>query len=350
MSTTTLQPATPASESPTRVVPVLCNNNCGGRCVLKAHVKDGVVVRITTDDSPDSPEHPQLRGCLKGRSMRSRIYDPASAASDEAGRSARRRPLRADIVGRGDRPHRLQPETHHRNPRQRSRLHHVRHRRLRRGPRTRVRTAPHEPAGRISRLLQLLQRCVPRIHGAIHHRSARYQFVSDTATFQAHPDERLQSGRNHLRDEFELSPGASQRRRRAHRRHRSTSLRDRRHLRRRVDPDQAHDRHRAVRRDGLRDVHRRPARPVISSTHTAPASTTNTCRQAQSVRFRSRATCSESATAFPRLPTGPLASPAFPQKRSSDWLANTPPQSRHNCCRDSVRSVTPSASSRCGPE
>ena len=55
---------------------MLCNNNCGGRCQLNAHVKDGVIVRITTDDSPDTPDRPQLRGCLKGRSMRSRIYDP----------------------------------------------------------------------------------------------------------------------------------------------------------------------------------------------------------------------------------------------------------------------------------
>ena len=71
------QPATKASgDSEIRIVPVLCNNNCGGRCLLKAHVKDGVIQRITTDDSPDAPEHPQLRGCLKGRSMRSRIYDP----------------------------------------------------------------------------------------------------------------------------------------------------------------------------------------------------------------------------------------------------------------------------------
>ncbi len=60
----------------TKVVPVLCNNNCGGRCVLKAHVRDGIVVRITTDDSPDDESRPQLRACLKGRSMRSRIYDP----------------------------------------------------------------------------------------------------------------------------------------------------------------------------------------------------------------------------------------------------------------------------------
>lgn len=34
------------------------------------------MARITSDDSPDTAESPQLRGCLKGRSMRTRIYDP----------------------------------------------------------------------------------------------------------------------------------------------------------------------------------------------------------------------------------------------------------------------------------
>jgi anaerobic dimethyl sulfoxide reductase subunit A len=58
------------------VIPVLCNSNCGGRCHLKAHVKDGVVVRISTDDSLDDPEFPQLRACLRGRALRSRLYDP----------------------------------------------------------------------------------------------------------------------------------------------------------------------------------------------------------------------------------------------------------------------------------
>jgi anaerobic dimethyl sulfoxide reductase subunit A len=59
-----------------RVVPVLCNANCGGRCHLKAHVKNGVVVRVTTDESPDDPQRPQLRACLRGRAMRNRLYDP----------------------------------------------------------------------------------------------------------------------------------------------------------------------------------------------------------------------------------------------------------------------------------
>ncbi len=53
-----------------RVVPVSCNTNCGGRCKLNAHVKDGRVIRITTDESPDTAERPQLRACLKGRAQR----------------------------------------------------------------------------------------------------------------------------------------------------------------------------------------------------------------------------------------------------------------------------------------
>jgi anaerobic dimethyl sulfoxide reductase subunit A len=60
----------------TRVLSVLCNNNCGGRCRLSAHIKDGKVVRIVTDDSQDSVTRPQLRPCLKGRAMRNRLYHP----------------------------------------------------------------------------------------------------------------------------------------------------------------------------------------------------------------------------------------------------------------------------------
>ncbi|HUI57079.1 MAG TPA: DMSO/selenate family reductase complex A subunit [Bryobacteraceae bacterium] len=56
---------------------IACNHNCGGRCVLKAHVKDGVITRITTDDSPDTAGRPQLRACLKGRALRNRLHDPA---------------------------------------------------------------------------------------------------------------------------------------------------------------------------------------------------------------------------------------------------------------------------------
>ena len=60
----------------TRIVTVACNHDCGGRCHLEAHVKDGRVVRITTDESPDLPGQPQLRACLRGRAIASRLNDP----------------------------------------------------------------------------------------------------------------------------------------------------------------------------------------------------------------------------------------------------------------------------------
>ena len=55
-----------------KVVPTVCSSHCGGACLLKAHVKDGVITRIETDDG----EEPQLRGCLRGRAYRQRVYDP----------------------------------------------------------------------------------------------------------------------------------------------------------------------------------------------------------------------------------------------------------------------------------
>lgn len=55
-----------------KVIPTTCNTHCGGTCVLKAHVKDGKIIRIETDDS----EEPQLRACLRGRAFRQRVYAP----------------------------------------------------------------------------------------------------------------------------------------------------------------------------------------------------------------------------------------------------------------------------------
>ena len=57
------------------VATVLCNNDCGGRCHLKAHVRDGRILRISTDDAPDTEDMPQLRGCLKGRSLANYLDD-----------------------------------------------------------------------------------------------------------------------------------------------------------------------------------------------------------------------------------------------------------------------------------
>ena len=56
-------------------VTAACWHNCGGRCLNKALVKDGVVLRQKTDDThEDSPDYPQQRGCLRGRSQRHQVF------------------------------------------------------------------------------------------------------------------------------------------------------------------------------------------------------------------------------------------------------------------------------------
>lgn len=55
-------------------IPAACWHNCGGRCLNKALVVDGVVVRQKTDDThQDDPNYPQQRGCARGRSQRMQV-------------------------------------------------------------------------------------------------------------------------------------------------------------------------------------------------------------------------------------------------------------------------------------
>ncbi|MEE8419052.1 MAG: molybdopterin-dependent oxidoreductase [Dehalococcoidales bacterium] len=54
------------------IIPTGCCHDCGGRCVLKAHVRDGRIIRLETDNG----EMPQLRACLRGRAYRQRVYSP----------------------------------------------------------------------------------------------------------------------------------------------------------------------------------------------------------------------------------------------------------------------------------
>jgi len=49
-----------------------CCHDCGGRCVLRAHVKGGRIIRYETDNG----EQPQIRACARGRSYRQRQYSP----------------------------------------------------------------------------------------------------------------------------------------------------------------------------------------------------------------------------------------------------------------------------------
>lgn len=64
------------SDSPETIISTCSINNCGGRCVIKAHVKDGTVVRISTDTNEDSLTAPQMRACIRGRGYRKMLYHP----------------------------------------------------------------------------------------------------------------------------------------------------------------------------------------------------------------------------------------------------------------------------------
>ncbi|GAG47405.1 unnamed protein product, partial [marine sediment metagenome] len=52
------------------IVKTGCCHDCGGRCVLRAHVKNGKIIRYETDNS----EEPQIRACMRGRAYRQRLY------------------------------------------------------------------------------------------------------------------------------------------------------------------------------------------------------------------------------------------------------------------------------------
>ncbi len=53
-----------------------CGHNCGGRCVVNAHVKDDRIVHISTDPRPWNPEHPPLAACARGVGQIERTYHP----------------------------------------------------------------------------------------------------------------------------------------------------------------------------------------------------------------------------------------------------------------------------------
>ncbi len=71
------QPASRLDNSPERLIRVGCPaHNCGGRCLLIAHIKNGRITQLDTDDRPDTVAAPQLRACVRGRSYLRRQYHP----------------------------------------------------------------------------------------------------------------------------------------------------------------------------------------------------------------------------------------------------------------------------------
>ncbi len=53
-----------------------CGHNCGGRCVVNAHVRDGRIVHISTDARRWNPQHPPLPACARGVGQIERTYHP----------------------------------------------------------------------------------------------------------------------------------------------------------------------------------------------------------------------------------------------------------------------------------
>lgn len=71
-------PVTTAKSDSEKVVWSACTVNCGSRCPLRMHVVDGNITYVETDntgtDTYDVDN--QIRACLRGRSMRQRVYNP----------------------------------------------------------------------------------------------------------------------------------------------------------------------------------------------------------------------------------------------------------------------------------
>ncbi|MBT7261162.1 MAG: hypothetical protein HN888_08600, partial [Desulfobacula sp.] len=56
---------------PDKIVWSTCNVNCGSRCPVRLHVKNGIVVRVETDHTKeDALGTQQIRACLRGRGLR----------------------------------------------------------------------------------------------------------------------------------------------------------------------------------------------------------------------------------------------------------------------------------------
>ena len=66
----------PAPRPGERVVTSTCGHNCGGRCVVNAHIRDGRIVHISTDQRRWNPDLPPLPACARGVGTIERTYHP----------------------------------------------------------------------------------------------------------------------------------------------------------------------------------------------------------------------------------------------------------------------------------
>ena len=73
---TIYQSPRPAARPGETVVTSTCGHNCGGRCVVNAHVVDERIIKISTDPARWQPELPPLHACGRGVGQIERLYHP----------------------------------------------------------------------------------------------------------------------------------------------------------------------------------------------------------------------------------------------------------------------------------
>jgi anaerobic dimethyl sulfoxide reductase subunit A len=76
MAGTIYQRPRPAPVHEETIVTSTCGHNCGGRCVVNAHVVGGRIVKISTDPRRWEPELPPLHACARGVGQIERVYHP----------------------------------------------------------------------------------------------------------------------------------------------------------------------------------------------------------------------------------------------------------------------------------
>ena len=76
MSRTVYEAPRPDAAPGETVVTSTCGHNCGGRCVVNAHVRDGRIVKISTDPRKWTFEMPSLHACVRGFGQVERVNHP----------------------------------------------------------------------------------------------------------------------------------------------------------------------------------------------------------------------------------------------------------------------------------
>ncbi|MDR2055216.1 MAG: molybdopterin-dependent oxidoreductase [Desulfovibrio sp.] len=72
-----LTPLSVQAQGLERIIPTSSNFDCGGRCLSKAHVLDGVITRISARANEElNPAVPVMKSCVRGRSYRKYQYQP----------------------------------------------------------------------------------------------------------------------------------------------------------------------------------------------------------------------------------------------------------------------------------